>query len=162
MYVFGTAVIFHLVAVLYAAILLPEVPKPKPLQYTIGKHGCYGTWDNSFEGTTSKRNRYFSENDGKPHLKTVPPSSNIDFKEGNSLLVPGFVVPSRQLSRIEDEDESNPTEDKVSVKEFVVGAVNSILKPRPHHTRKCLLALGFIMLLLGLVFHGEEAFFLFL
>src|SRR5687768_9647047 len=41
--VFSTAVLFHLVAVLYTAFVLREVPQPRISQYTIGKHGSYGT-----------------------------------------------------------------------------------------------------------------------
>ena len=53
----------------------------------------------------------------------------------------------------------NPDE-SISVYEFIVGSIRSIIRPRPNHTRKCLIALGVIMLLYGIAYYGKIYLFL--
>jgi len=151
--VFATSALCHLVAVLYTAFLLPEVPKPKPAQFTVGKHGWYGTWDNSFEAESSaKRTRYYSET----HRHEAVFSSDGDSPNNNSNDENSLLVPNETFKNYAAAEQGNEliSEEAVSVKQFVIGAVHAIFKKRPNHTRKCLLSLGFIMLLVGLVYHG--------
>jgi hypothetical protein len=165
--VFGTSVVLHLIAVVYTAFVLPEVPQPKPAQYTVGKHGWYGTWDNDFaSGSKPKRIRYYSEFDSadgngqesSPAADSVwNSSSNVE----NNLLLPP--TPSRQgqgqsqnqyRTYAAPEDDISEEEGDISVIGFIMGSMKSIVKKRPGHTRKCLLSLGLIMLLYGITYHG--------
>ena len=165
--VFGTSVIFHLTAVLYTAFVLPEVPQPKPVQFTVGKHGWYGTWNNTFEsGLKSKRIRYYSEREHDTAIGIGSGAStstedselnNNPNSENNSLLPPLEYHGKSQYRTYTDHDHDIEEEETdISVKDFVVGSMKSIVKKRPGHTRKCLLSLGFIMLFYVTTYNGNE------
>lgn len=166
------AVLFHLTAVLYTSFALREVPKPKPSQYTLGKHGWYGSthnFQNTLQVPFPKRNRHRSLHGCDD---TMDPNHNnnpfdIEKDETDSLLPASFSRPEfipREITTVHEAD--NQT-DQIpirksslqSVKHFVIGSVSTVFKKRPNHTRKCLLSLGFIMLLCGIVHHGKSVHF---
>jgi len=142
--VFSTAVMFHAIAVLYTAFILPEVPQPKTSHLTIGKHGSYGTVVHAIP----QRVRYFSENE--KGLR-----SHDDTESDEPLLPPKYLtrVPEPKNNNISDVSQEEVGGTKVV--DFLIGSLKAVVKKRPNHTRKCLLSLGLIMLLYGILLHGK-------
>jgi MFS family permease len=149
--VFSTAVLFHLTAVLYTVLVLPEVPQPRQSQLTIGKYGSYGTVT---EYIIPARVRCFSENE---KVFRERDEENDAALATEPLLHPGY------LTRIPTENNNTENEVEVGgtkVKDFLIGSLKAVVKKRPNHTRKCLLSLGFIMLLYGILNHGTNELFI--
>lgn len=135
--VFSTAVTFHFIAVLYTALILPEVPQPRAAQYVIGKYGSYGTTCEP----VMVRARCFSENE-----KDRP--NGFDTNENQALL-------EGTSSRISSYREQTGEAPEINVWEFFIGTAKAVIRKRPNHTRKCLLSLGLILLLYGTANHGK-------
>lgn len=161
--VFATAVAFHLVAVLYSGLILPEVPQPRPSRHVIGKHGSYGT---NYDPIIV-RARCFSENEKEirhPGIRENEKkiTKHIMAKENNnerqSLLYgsngTSGVSSVSTLRRTRTVLSTVEEEETIHVWDFVIGTVKTVVRHRPNHTRKCLLALGLILFLYGIANHG--------
>jgi len=144
--VFGTAVTFHLIAVLYTALILPEVPQPRSSQYKIGKYGTYGT---SYD-PVMVRTRCFSENADKGFME------NGDNNNENQALLHGATssISSARIPNPTNPHHDENDDESINVWDFVIGTMKTVVKKRPNHTRKCLLSLGMILLLYGIANHG--------
>lgn len=162
--VFSAAVCFHAISVIYTGFFLPEVPQPKVSVYSIGKYG-YGSYGTITDAIPS-RIRCFSENaktdfeSGSDEAESLVNPSYYQNGDQNTLVAPP--PPYQQLPPPHYYHQQQPqcnnnismSVDPSGVKDFLVGSLRAIVKKRPNHTRKCLLSLGLIMLLYGIMYHG--------
>jgi len=133
--VFATAALFNLIAVLYTALILPEVPQPRPSYFSRGASGGnYGS---------IKRARHYSEGLG---------TSRGSLDSGQRSLLESKIPPT-----VPEDGEGYETPENHTVWGFLSGSMKAISRQRPNHVRKCLIAISVIMLFYQITLYGESS-----
>lgn len=157
--VFSTAVVFHFVAVLYTLFILPEVPQPRASIYSVGKYGSCGATTGLAPPPPPSRIRAFSENakgdfesiGGGPLTEDEQEGGTSGFPQAQESLL-SYTRSTTAQVQMNGEAAGMASH---GVIDFLLGSLAAIVKPRPNHTRKCLLSLGLIMMLYVTLNHGE-------